>query len=61
MITNKTNSCIITHELLVRIKIINLPENTPVMSSGFKCVFHLHTAKENIKVKKIRGKYNDEE
>ena len=29
------------------------------MSVGFKCLFHLHTAKETIKVKKIKGKYDD--
>ena len=59
MITNKKESCVIVEQFEARIKIISLTENTPVMSSGFTCLIHLHTAKEEITIKKIKGKVND--
>jgi len=40
--------------------LFQLPKNNPVISQGFSCLIHLHTAVEEVVIKQIKGKYDDE-
>ena len=37
------------------INILELPDHKPIMSSGYSCVMHLHSALEEVFVKEILG------
>lgn len=38
------------------IKLLDLPEHKPIMSSGYQCVMHIHSALEEVYIKEILGK-----
>ena len=40
-----------------KINILELPEHKPIMSNGYTCVIHIHTALEEIEVTSIVGKH----
>ena len=43
--------------LEVELSILSLPKNKPIMTSGYKCIMHLHTISEEIIIKKLIGVY----
>ena len=56
MITGK-NTCLMTTEFEVKLKVLQLPEETPLLSAGVVgLVLHIHTAKEEVEIKKIKGR-----
>ena len=56
VITRK-HKCHVCHDFEASLKIIGLPKNNPILSAGFSCVVHLHTAIEEITIRKIRGEH----
>jgi peptide chain release factor subunit 3 len=50
----------ICNVLECEINILELPEHKPIMSSGYTCVMHLHSALEDIFIKDILAEYDKE-
>ena len=39
-------------------QVIDLLEHKPIMSAGYKCVFHVHTAMEECMIEKVNYEVN---
>jgi peptide chain release factor subunit 3 len=48
-----TPPCRAVDKLICQIDVIELPDNTKLMTAGFQCMFHAHTAEEECTVLKI--------
>mmetsp|Transcript_16942 Transcript_16942/g.36981 ORF Transcript_16942/g.36981 Transcript_16942/m.36981 type:complete len:590 (+) Transcript_16942:140-1909(+) len=53
VICSKTDTCRSVDKVICKIAIADMPENTKVMTAGFQCMFHAHTAEEECTVTKI--------
>ena len=61
MLTSNKNTCKICYEFEAKITLLSLPEETPILSAGSKgLILHVHTAKEEIEIKKIKGVFDKE-
>lgn len=57
----RKNKCHIANEFIAELKILNLPNESPLLSPGFTCMMHLHTSIEEISIKKIKGVFEEQE
>lgn len=44
----------VTNEMECELTITELPEHKAIMSSGYNCVLHIHSAQEEIYIKEIK-------
>lgn len=51
------DKCQVCYEFEATLKISDLPDGVPLLSSGYNCILHLHTAMEEITISKIKGNY----
>ena len=53
VICNKDSVCRAVDKIICQIAIVDMPDNTKVMTAGFQCMFHAHCAEEECTVTKI--------
>eukprot|EP01017_Pseudomicrothorax_dubius_P027781 TRINITY_DN3242_c0_g1_i1.p1 TRINITY_DN3242_c0_g1~~TRINITY_DN3242_c0_g1_i1.p1 ORF type:complete len:577 (+),score=197.44 TRINITY_DN3242_c0_g1_i1:132-1862(+) len=50
MITSNANRCMVCLEFEAEIDLLEIPEPKHIMSSGYQCVIHIHTAMEEVQI-----------
>lgn len=55
MICSNNSFAHVCNEVEAEITITELPENKAIMSTGYNCVIHIHSALEEIYIKDIKG------
>ena len=45
--------CRAVDKLICQVAIMDMPENTSIMTAGFQCMFHVHTCEEECTITKI--------
>jgi len=56
MISSAYSFPYICNEFEAEIQIIDLPEHKAIMSTGYTCVLHIHSAMEEVYVKEVKSK-----
>jgi peptide chain release factor subunit 3 len=55
MICDIDNHCHVTQEILCYVDLLELPEHKHIMSQGYSCVMHIHTAVHEIEITKVEA------
>lgn len=42
--------CYVAHDIEVQLQMLELPEHKKILSTGYTCVMHLHTALEEVEI-----------
>jgi len=53
VICSKDNPCRAVDKIICQIAVMDMPENTQIMTAGFQAMFHSHTCEEECKITKI--------
>lgn len=59
VVCEQDKQCHVAHDIEVQLQMLELPEHKKILSPGYTCVMHLHTALEEIEITHVNQIYDE--